>query len=293
MRARWLLNLFLLLLVAGIALFLYLRPEKAETGPAKHALSALRPEAISRISIEQPARAPVQLEKREGHWYLAQPYQARASAVLAGQILNLLYATSTDKFPAADLARFGLDQPLLKLKLGSEEFSFGTVNPVSNLQYVAHNNAVYLITTGFAELATTQVAEMLDKSLLGPKEQIVGFDFSRLEQWEKSGLVLDKTGDGWKVSAAAAKPKQEELNQWFAEIWATAAATSVEPYKPDHRVAYPSFKVKLQGGKVIHFDKLQESPELLLGRPDEGLLYHVVPDVGFVLLNPPVGFKND
>ena len=32
----------------------------------------------------------------------------------------------------------------------------------------------------------------------------------------------------------------------------------------------------------------EESPELLLGRPDEGLMYHVPPDIGFTLLNPPI-----
>jgi len=39
----------------------------------------------------------------------------------------------------------------------------------------------------------------------------------------------------------------------------------------------------------VHFDKIQESPELLLGRPDEGIIYHFPPDTGFTMLNPPVG----
>jgi hypothetical protein len=293
MRTRWLLNLALLLLVAGIAVFLYLRPQPQEVGPTKYPLSTVRPEAISLISVELPAKAPVLLEKRDGHWYMAQPLQARVNAAFASQVLKLLYANSTDKFADDDLVRFGLDQPRLKLKLGSEVFSFGTFNPVSGQQYVAYNGAVYLVDTQYSELASTQVLEMLDKNLLGPLEQIVGFDFSHLEQWEQSGLVLDRDGDSWKVSAAAAKPDQQELRQWFAEYWANPTAVTVEPYKPDHRTQHPSFKVKLQGGKVVHFDKLQESPEMLLGRPDEGLLYHLRPDMGFVLLNPPVGFKNN
>ena len=44
-------------------------------------------------------------------------------------------------------------------------------------------------------------------------------------------------------------------------------------------------------GKTIHFDKLQESPELLLARPDEGLVYHYSNDVGFTMLNPPLNLK--
>ena len=61
--------------------------------------------------------------------------------------------------------------------------------------------------------------------------------------------------------------------------------------RPRSNSTNPSFEVKLKDGKRVHFDKLQESPELLLARPDEGLLYHFPQDAGFVILNPPVGFK--
>lgn len=294
MRTRWLLNLVLLLLVAGIGVFIYLRPPPEQSGPVTHQLTEMRPDSVGRISIELPARAPVRLEKREGNWYMAQPHQARASAAYAGQVLRLLYAQSSDKFPAEDLARFGLDQPRLRLRLDDAEFSFGTFNPVTGQQYVAHAGSVYLVDTVYGELAATQPLEMLDKNLLGPLEHIAGFDFSRLEQWEQSGLVLERDGDTWKViTEAAAKPDQDELREWFASYWATPLATSVEPYKPERREHYPSFKVRLTDGRELQFDKIQESPEMLLARPDEGLLYHVRADVGFVLVNPPVGFKND
>ncbi len=294
MRARWLLNLFLLLLVAGIGLFIYLRPPPEEGGPVTYKLTEIRPDTVSRISVELPARAPVQLEKRDGNWYMTQPHEARASAAYAGQVLKLLHASSSDRFPAEDLARFGLDQPRLRLSLGEAEFSFGTFNPVTSQQYVAHAGFVYLVDTVYGELAATQPLEMLDKNLLGPLEHIAGFDFSRLEQWEQSGLALERDGDHWKVTTEGpAKPDQNELREWFAGYWAHPAALAVEPYKPEPREQYPSFKVKLQDGRVVHFDKLQESPQLLLARPDEGLLYRLRADIGFVLLNPPVGFKND
>jgi hypothetical protein len=44
----------------------------------------------------------------------------------------------------------------------------------------------------------------------------------------------------------------------------------------------------MKDGTKVHFDKLQESPELLLGRPDEGLIYHFPADMGFGMLNPPI-----
>lgn len=293
MKSRWLLNLALLLIVVGIALFLYLRPAPAPVQPQaqEYTVSTVLPSAISRISIEFPAKAPVVLERRDGNWFLVQPYAARAGKDVVYNMLAILGARSGSRFAAGDLARFGLDAPVLRLKLDAEEFTFGTFNPVSGLQYIAYKDAVYLVPSRHAEVAGTQVVELLDKNPLAPSETIAGFDFSRLEQWEPTGLRLDLQNGKWQVSIAAAKPNQQELNEWFAEIWGNSTATSVEPYQPDRKATYPSFEVKLPDGKRVHFDKLQESPELLLARPDEGLLYHFPMDQGFAMLNPPVGFK--
>lgn len=292
MRSRWILNLLLLAAVAGIALFIYTRPEKVETGPVKYPISSVQPSSITQVTIEFPAKAPIVLNKENGRWMLARPYRGRANNTFANELLRLLNAESLEKFPAADLGRFGLDKPSLKLSLGEEVFTFGTFNPLTNEQYLAHKDAIYLVPHTFSEMAGTQVTEMLDKRLVAAEDRIAGFDFSRLEQWEKTGLKVEQDEAGvWQVSAKEAKPDQQMLNEWFDEFWGNASAKTVEPYTADRRAEYPSFKVKLKDGRVIHFDKIQEAPELLLARPDEGLLYHVAPDVGFSLLNPPVGFK--
>ena len=134
---------------------------------------------------------------------------------------------------------------------------------------------------------------MLDKHVLRPDEDVIGFDFSHLEQWESSHLNLDMQDSGqWKVSVAAAKPVQNEINEWFDTYWRRLEAKSVEPFKPDsHLPPQPYLTVKLRGGKTIKLVKMQESPELLLVREDEGMQYHIPQDIGFVVLNPPVGFK--
>lgn len=288
MIKRWLVNLGLLLLIAAIVAFIYLRPQPGQEGAAVHEISDLRLADFSRLSVEFPAKAPVTFEKIEGYWHLTQPYKTRADQTSVQRILSIVAATSTEKFSTADLAKFGLDQPKLRLKLDDKEFIFGTYNPVSGEQYVAYGDNVYLISTIYAESAGTQVVEMIDKSPLKPTEKIAGFDFSRLEQWEDIRLNVDLLGGNWKVSAENARPVQDEMNEWLEITWKQSPAKSVEPYKPDHNATYPSFQVKLQGGGKVHFDKLQEAPELLLGRPDEGLIYHFAPDIGFAMLNPPV-----
>lgn len=288
MIKRWLINLGLLLLIAAIVTFLYLRPQPEVEGPRQQEISSLKLADISSVQIEFPARAPVSFEKIDGYWHLTQPYQTRADQPTVQRIMSIVAAASTEKFPADNLEKFGLDQPKLKLKLDEHEFLFGTYNPVSSEQYVAHQGAVYLLAPIYSETAATQVVEMIDKKPLKPTEKIAGFDFSHLEQWEDTRLNVDLVDGKWKVSAENAKPEQDEMNEWLDLTWLQSSARLVEPYKPDYKTTYPSFEVKLEGGGKVHFDKMQEAPELMLGRPDEGLIYRYPNDIGFAMLNPPV-----
>ncbi|MDR2875055.1 MAG: DUF4340 domain-containing protein [Methylobacillus sp.] len=289
MKSRWFVNLALLAVIAGLGIFLWLAPKKEEAAPDAIKVSSIAPSAVNKIEIGFPAKNPVVFEKQDGHWRLVQPYSARADGESVGKLLDVLNADSVDKFDAADPARYGLDQPALRLKLDDREMLFGTTNPVNGRQYIAFENAVYLVATRFYDVAGTQVVEMLDKHLIAPGEEVVGFDFSHLEQWEETGLVIERDGANWKVSIPTAKPTPGELDGWFGDGWKTLRANAVEPYKPDPRQSYPYFEIILKDGKRIHVDKQLESPELVLARPDEGMAYHYAADLGFTLLNPPVG----
>ncbi len=288
MIKRWLVNLGLLLLIGGIVAFLYLRPQDGHGGARPHEVSNLRIGDFSQLRVEFPTKAPVIFEKIDGYWHIVKPYKARADQMSVQRILSIVAAVSQEKFPAEDLERFGLDQPKVKLKMDNEEFIFGTYNPVSGEQYVAYQDAVYLVESAYSESAGVQVTEMIDKSPLKPTEKVAGFNFARLEQWEDIRLNVDLENGKWKASTDKAKPVADEMNEWLETTWIRSAATSVEPYTPNRNATYPSFEVKLEGGGKVHFDKLQESPELLLGRPDEGMIYHFAPDLGFAMLNPPL-----
>lgn len=297
MKKRWMLNLLLLALVAAIVAFLYLRP-KAASETKEFEVSVLKLADFTQAKVEFPAQAPVSFEKVDGFWYMAAPYKARADQASVNRILSIIAAKSQEKLSADDPAKYGLDNPQIRLKLtntaGEHVFVFGTHNPVSEAQYVAYLNAVYLLPTNYAEAAATQPIEMIDKAPLSPAEskQIAGFAFSNLEQWQElGGLDMHLKNGQWKVSLPKAKPTQNELNEWLDGAWTHAQASSVELYKPDRKATYPGFEVMLKDGKKVHFDKIGEAPELLLARPDEGLVYHFSNDVGFNMLNPPLNLK--
>ena len=297
MKNRWILNLILLSVVASLVAFLYLRPKPEEAKAAAYEVSAYKLAEFNAISVEFPTKAAVTFEKVDGLWKLTAPHKTRADQASVQRILAIVAATSPEKITTNDLEKFGLNNPSVKLKLfrdkdNVEEFLFGTHNPVTDEQYISHRNAVYLVANTYAEAASTQVVELIDKAPLKQTEKVVGFDFSRLEQWESARLNVDIVDGKWKVSIANAKPQQNELNEWLDYSWVHNLAKSVDFYTPDRKATYPSFEVKLADGSKVHFDKIQESPELILARPDEGLVYAFPPDSGFVMLNPPINLPN-
>jgi len=124
MKSRFWLNLALLLAAAGIGLLLYFNPQS--NAPIEYRLSTLQAGDIKRITIDKPAG--LSLEKRDGGWFITSPFKARADAVQVDRLLDILSASSKQRFPANDLARFDLDQPRARLTLGEQTFSFGALN---------------------------------------------------------------------------------------------------------------------------------------------------------------------
>ena len=297
MKKRWILNLILLVVVAGLVSFLYLRPKQGAVKENTYEVSSYKLAEFNEIKVEFPAKAAVTLEKVDGFWRLTAPYKTRADQASVQRILAIIAAKSREKIVTDDLEKFGLNHPLIKLTLGrdknnTEEFLFGTYNPLTDEQYISHRNTVYLISNDYGSAASTQVIELIDKAPLKPTEKVAGFDFSRLEQWEQSRLNLDMVDGQWKVSLEKAKPTQNELNEWADYSWIHTRAKSVELYTPDRKVTHPSFEIKLADGSKVHFDKIQESPELILARPDEGVMYYFPQDEGFVMLNPPINLPS-
>lgn len=287
----------MLALVAGLVTFLYLRPKEAVEEIASHEVSQLKLAGINTVKAEFPAKSPVIFEKVDGYWMMKAPYKQRADQLSVQRILSVIAAKSEYKFPTTDLGKYGLDNPLVRVTIAHESdtevFTYGAYNTVTNEQYVAYKEGVYLLSGGYSEAASTQPIEMVDKNILSPDEakQIAGFDFSHLEQWEEASLNVDIEDGQWKTNIAEAKPTQNDLNEWQEFSWKQNPAKSVETYTPDRNASYPYLMLKLSNGKKVRINKMMESPEMILARPDEGLTYHFNNDVGFSMLNPPLNIK--
>lgn len=302
MLKRWLINFGLLLLVAGLIAFVYLKPKAVIEGNEQFEISRYKLSEFSQIKIDFPAKASVEFKKIDGFWRIVAPLNARADSASVFRLLSIVAAKTETKitpaqengqFSQEELEKFGLINPSIKLNFIREDaskvnFLFGTFNPISEQQYIAHSNAIYLLPVNYSEAAATQTIELVDKAPLKQTDKVVGVDFSHLEQWEENRLKLNFQEGKWALNLKGAKPDPVGLGEWFTYSWVQTAAEKVELYTPKQYESHPYVIFKMADGSKVRFDKLQESPKLILAKPDEGLLFYFPADAGFSMLNPPV-----
>jgi hypothetical protein len=277
MRSKLLLNLVLIVVVAALAVYAILKPEKKpETGPA---VTALKREAVSSILIEPRGGAAIRLERSGSGWQLAAPITGRADASQVDPVFDILSAHARQKLPYADLARFDLEQPMVRLTLGSEAFAFGKVNEITNEQYVATKDAIYLLAPFYGYGIPTDALKLVSRKLLAEDETPVAVDFGRHR--------ATRAEDGkWSYTAPPPAGKgelsQDEFNRW-ADEWRVTYALSVEPYKGS---GGRPLTVHFKGGKSVAMRVIESGNGVGLVRTDQGLLYRFGPDAGRRLLDP-------
>ena len=271
MKSRVWLNVVLLLAVAGLASVFYFK--SLSKAASAYRLSTQQAADIQSIIIDKPAA--LAFERRGQNWFVTRPFTARANAFQVEHLLEILSATSKQRFAANDLARFDLDQPRARLTLGNQTFSFGALNPLTAEQYVSTENGVYLVAPRYGAAATTPPESFLNHLLLAENELPTGFDLP--------GYRLRRVNGVWNVSPAPAEFSQDQLNR-FADEWHYAYSIATEPAKPAPYAE--QIKVTLNNGGSVVLHILQKQPELVLLRDDEMIAYRFPKDVARRLLDP-------
>jgi len=296
MKSRWLINIGLLLIVLVTSFYSWTIFKKEPVESLRFELTKFKLSDFKELKIDFPSKISTHFKIIDNNWRMISPHNARADEFYVYRILSLVAASSLEKLKTDDLSKYGLDQPNLKITfLGDgleEQFLFGTYNPINEDQYVLYKDNVYLISGGYSETSSFMPVELIDKNPIAKFDKIKSFDFSRLEQWQDSHLRLNYTNNNiWSVKSKNLSIIQADVNEWFEMTWKNIPAKSVEPYKMNERLGYKSFDIVLNNNQKLTFYRIQESPELLLFRKDEGLLYHFPSDLGFTMLNPHVQQK--
>lgn len=280
MTSRSPLNLVLFAAVVSLALWVYFKP-KLQGDTQEYRISSLSAENAQSLRVERQGMS-LALQKLGERWHLMQPLQGRADEIKVARILEVLSATSHHRFPATDLERFDLVQPAVRLHIGNESFSFGGLAPITNEQYVASGESVYLLAPRYAATLPRQLVDLLSPRLLAENEIPTAFELENIKIVQQDG--------NWRITPE--KPSltltQNELNHWV-QAWQQAYATglTLSVNELDQAAAGKQvIKITLRDGNVVQLIILQQQPELILLRVDAALRYRFPGESGKRLLDP-------
>ena len=279
MKSKVILNLVLVVAVTALALYVILRPgEKHSTSTS---VFQLKRDQVTRLTIEYRKGDPVRLEKRADGWHITAPFTSRADQGQVDRVLDLTSATAKQKLPREGLTRFDLDPPQVRVTLNDQAIAFGKINEITNEQYAATADAVYLLSPFHGYGIPADAGKIASRKLLADDEVPVAFEF------DSHRIVRDDKGH-WSISGAA-KPgaalSQDEFNRW-ADEWRVTYALAVEPHKggPGRQRVTLRFK----NGKSVTMQASAAASGFTLLRNDENMLYRFGAQTGRRLMDPRV-----
>jgi len=110
-------------------------------------LTALDPDAVTRIDLDIPAIASQAFERRADGWWRVKPSEARGDDTRV-QRLARLAATPTARWiplPNITLSKVGLDHPSATLVLNGTRLEYGGLTAIDDLRYVRVGDQVALV----------------------------------------------------------------------------------------------------------------------------------------------------
>ncbi|MDR4517981.1 MAG: DUF4340 domain-containing protein [Nitrosomonas sp.] len=271
------LNLIMLVTVIGLAVFLYLTPQfQSETDEATQ-ISVRTPETVQSIRFIRQGQEAT-LERNEHGWHLVSPFYARADEALVGKMLNVLSAHSRQRFPLRDTESFNLDHPSIELYIDDDYFAFGGMAPVTNEQYLAINEHVYLVSPRYAVWMPVSSSDLVSPMLLAEDELPVKF--------ELNGLTITKQNGVWFVDSDRQDNQNSIVLERWTEEWRDMPATelliNMQAYSNDQ----PTVKIRLMDGREVDFNVIDKETGTVFQRRGEQVGYLFPEQEGRYLLNP-------
>jgi hypothetical protein len=274
MKRGWLLNTALLVAVALLTWLALRMPSREEA--AREPLSAVRPTAVSRITLTRQNRPPIAIERRGEQWWITAPLKARADEFQVMRMLTILDAQPTARLPATDPSRFELNPPSAILDIDNVQYAFGSINTVTREQYVQRGDTVYAVELRHGAALPAQPDALIRRALLGESELPVAITLR--------AFSVRKTDGRWVLTPASENAGADEL-QRYVDQWRQASATAVAPY--DNKPPLSDIEIELTDKTVLKLGLLQREPQLILWRRDNGLQYVFPAVAGRALLDPP------
>lgn len=210
-------------------------------------------------------------------WQMAKPYELPADGLRMRALLALARAQSLARFPAADspLSRYGLDPPRARIILGERVFDWGDTEPLDGRRYVLHGENVHLVADSFFPHLNADAASYLHPGPMGPDAELVEIYLS--------GTRLRLEDGRWRREPPDAGLSADRINA-LADDWATVRARSVSRFDPSLSWTQSVEARRADESGPRRFRVAWTDYEVVLGRPDAGIQYHVMRKAGERLL---------
>lgn len=275
MARRLLLNLLLAIVVIGLALFIYIDPDKA-TDDNRAAISSIDPDSVTSIKITRLQGEPLSFIKRDGQWFIVGETEFRADDFQVSTLLALARSITDRKYPAQtlDLKPMGLLPPLVNISFDDVRFDIGTTEPIDRNRYVMHDTTVYLVPDRFQHLLNARYTNFIDRRLLPPGAVVTAI--------ELPGLSLQRDSDNhWQLQPDD-KTVDADAIRTLVSSWENARALYVREasgYQGE------TLRIFLEGvDEPLEFTLQRDYKDIILTRPDRGIQYHLAGDAGLKLL---------
>ncbi len=261
MTRRWL-NLVLLLLVLLLATVVYFEPGKQSQQQVP--LLLINPATLKQLEFIRPETQNVQLQQRDGQWYLQSPVEVAADPFMVKQVLSFLSQLSLKRYSVVDLelAKYGFQPARAGLVVDGVELSFGRVNPLNSHLYVKVADVMHMVLQNEISILRKDWYEYVSMRLL-PNDVLVKLELPGL------GKLVHEL-QGWRYEGDKAPASVEQL-QALVYAWGEARALRLQPLT--YQVAEKVIVLTFSSGQTMHLSVLQVGDELLLQRADLGLEY--------------------
>lgn len=288
MTARARLNLVLGVIVAALVTFIALAPEN-EAPVELERLSSEDSRGVSHVRLHLDSGATIELRRTDEGWRLTEPIRAAANAFRVDTLLTVLGApvhTLIDA-PPETLSRYGLEPPRARLELDQVEILFGDTEPIHGRRYLLYDGRVALVDDAYFSHLASSAANYVDPALLGTNAVAKRIELPRMTLYRDGNGHGDGDGDGdgWRRETPGSDGGDIEH---VVEAWRSAQATAVRPYEPSLEWN-DSIRIELEEGPLT-FDLARTEYEIILGRRDLGIQYHMTKGAGARLLGE--GGKN-
>ena len=223
-NSRTLLNAGLFVFMLILVSLVILKPGK-NSDPNLTKLTKLKQSDVISIVLQRQNEKDINLEKRDGIWFIKEPYQLPANDFRAQTISALVEAVSYLQYDSnnMELAKFKLDKPEVTIQFNNKvTLEIGGVDPIKNRRYVKIDNTLHLVNDTFYYQVIGKVTAYVSYQIVPPNMKLSKITLPK--------FTLSLNDGNWKLSPAQADVSADSINE-FVNEWQHAQSLEIENYK--------------------------------------------------------------